>query len=341
MSDGFPIQTHPRFGMGLPEGVKAPPCPTSIPWKMVEPHDEQSQRNHGRQTLRRLAERGGLSPQEAVAVLEDRDWRRMPAKDACERLVELLTEFQERTDEMSDGEKNVIIVAGEQRVFARKDGEYFVDGIRVSEDVYKKLMEQVKQMQVDEQTGHTGMLFQHLEEVWLQKLMRGQGIRHKFVQSTGGSGDEHEQKRRYMIFTNDRSYAINASIRDDGHTYLGCVMSKRKPEAGEDFTGGGDLPDGQFCHSTWLKIVYAILRCELVPLMVRPTGEGTCESPPEEIPEEVIFEDVTPESEQPIDTVLRCGKCQHTFKQWQYIKVRRNGHLAFGVECPNCHIVGA
>jgi hypothetical protein len=38
---------------------------------LVAPHEEQAQRNHD-QTLQRLAERGGLSPAELLAVLQDR-----------------------------------------------------------------------------------------------------------------------------------------------------------------------------------------------------------------------------------------------------------------------------
>src|ERR1700677_5152883 len=44
---------------------------TSVPWQMILPHEKQALLNHY-QTLRRLHERGGLSPGEAVAVLEDR-----------------------------------------------------------------------------------------------------------------------------------------------------------------------------------------------------------------------------------------------------------------------------
>lgn len=54
------IATYERLG-----------CPRSVPWDIVEPHEEQAQKNHG-QTLQRLAERGGLSPAELVALLQDR-----------------------------------------------------------------------------------------------------------------------------------------------------------------------------------------------------------------------------------------------------------------------------
>lgn len=47
-----------------------------IPWELIAPHDAQAQRNHCGQTLERLAQRGGLCPMEAVAVLEDMDYRK-------------------------------------------------------------------------------------------------------------------------------------------------------------------------------------------------------------------------------------------------------------------------
>lgn len=63
--------------------------PRSIPWELILPHERQADRNHG-QTLKRLAERGGLSPCEAVAVIEDRDWRPMSDDEAIARLLELM-----------------------------------------------------------------------------------------------------------------------------------------------------------------------------------------------------------------------------------------------------------
>lgn len=48
----------------------------SIPWWVIAQHEAQAMRNHGGQTLERLAERGGLSPTEALCVIEDRAWSR-------------------------------------------------------------------------------------------------------------------------------------------------------------------------------------------------------------------------------------------------------------------------
>lgn len=64
-------------------------CPRSIPWSLIRRHEKQVQRNHY-QSAARLAERGGLAPSEAVAVLEDREWCHMSIESAVTQLKELL-----------------------------------------------------------------------------------------------------------------------------------------------------------------------------------------------------------------------------------------------------------
>lgn len=49
-----------------------------IPWSMIAPKEVQAKRNHSMQNLEELAKRGGLSPCEAIAVLEGRSWRHDP-----------------------------------------------------------------------------------------------------------------------------------------------------------------------------------------------------------------------------------------------------------------------
>ena len=75
------------------EGVA--PHRLSIPWAMIAPHERQALRNHD-QTLKRLAERGGLSPREAVCVLEGRSLRdlfRMTETEGRERLEAHVSEW--------------------------------------------------------------------------------------------------------------------------------------------------------------------------------------------------------------------------------------------------------
>lgn len=69
----------------------------TIPWSVVEPHAGQAMLNHG-QTLERLAERGGLSYRELIAVLEDRLWFSGEKEDTPndrKRVLELV-EIQEQ-----------------------------------------------------------------------------------------------------------------------------------------------------------------------------------------------------------------------------------------------------
>lgn len=60
----------------------------AIPWEVIAECEERAMRNHS-QTLTRLAERGGLSPCEAVAILENKPyWERWPGSYTKERGIE-------------------------------------------------------------------------------------------------------------------------------------------------------------------------------------------------------------------------------------------------------------
>jgi hypothetical protein len=61
----------------------------AVPWEIVAPHERQADRNHG-QTLRRLAERGGLSLCELAAVLEDRKYRKMSTEEALAVVLQFM-----------------------------------------------------------------------------------------------------------------------------------------------------------------------------------------------------------------------------------------------------------
>lgn len=80
--DAFPILNDPY--------VKA------IPAEAIRGHELQANRNHG-QTLRGLAGRGGLSPCEAVAIMEDRAWIRMEPDHARAKLFLLVARFYQPT----------------------------------------------------------------------------------------------------------------------------------------------------------------------------------------------------------------------------------------------------
>ena|SRR6185369_9425476 len=50
-----------------------PTLPRSVPWSLVDPHEPQALKNHN-QTLKRLAERGGLDWSELADVIEGKSW---------------------------------------------------------------------------------------------------------------------------------------------------------------------------------------------------------------------------------------------------------------------------
>lgn len=67
-----------------------PGIPSEIPWAIVANYGESAMRNHD-QTLERLAERGGLSPCELIAVLEQRQWRKMTPDEVRSTLLPILS----------------------------------------------------------------------------------------------------------------------------------------------------------------------------------------------------------------------------------------------------------
>lgn len=88
-TETFPIQSPFQYL----KRADRHPCITGIPWEMIGPHEAQAMRNHS-QTLTRLAERAGLSPCEALAVLEDRKWQSMDALESCNRLAFKVMEWK-------------------------------------------------------------------------------------------------------------------------------------------------------------------------------------------------------------------------------------------------------
>lgn len=68
----------------------------SIPWEMIAPFERRAKENHD-QTLERLAERGGLSCEEVMAVLLNQRWRdrSFRGKDAEYALAGRLKEWDD------------------------------------------------------------------------------------------------------------------------------------------------------------------------------------------------------------------------------------------------------
>ena len=65
-----------------------------IPYAVIKDYEEQAFKNHG-QSLQRLAERGGLSYDEALAVLEDRSWSRVEQSEAKHKVYVIIQAFNE------------------------------------------------------------------------------------------------------------------------------------------------------------------------------------------------------------------------------------------------------
>jgi len=61
---------------GEKKAARALGCPDDVPWTLLTPHENRALTNHG-QTLETLASRGGLSPDEIVAIIEERRWKFM------------------------------------------------------------------------------------------------------------------------------------------------------------------------------------------------------------------------------------------------------------------------
>jgi len=92
----------------------------SIPWSMIGPHDRQCRENHERQSLVDMRRRGGLSPSEALAVLDDESWfksewgnftndeaKRKAARDELERRR---AAFEDETNELRDWKESQLKV---------------------------------------------------------------------------------------------------------------------------------------------------------------------------------------------------------------------------------------
>ncbi len=76
-----------------------------------------------------------------------------------------------------------------------------------------------------------------------------------------------EYNGHVIIYTRNHSYSITCRVKNNGTKgYLGCIVSARKPLAGEEHTRGNDLADGYFTLKTWNQIVREMLQYEMVRL---------------------------------------------------------------------------
>jgi hypothetical protein len=95
VAKGKNVKTFPVLWQCTPRErteLRKAECPVSVPWDLVAPHQLQASKNHS-QSIARLAERGGLSPSELVAVIDGHgyDWIRSTTSLAqVPRLLELV-----------------------------------------------------------------------------------------------------------------------------------------------------------------------------------------------------------------------------------------------------------
>jgi len=93
---------------------------------------------------------------------------------------------------------------------------------------------------------------------WLESLSRFGGNPIDAMELDRGIGGSFVAR----LFTRNCKYGISATPSD----YLGAVAQQRTPLAGEDWTRGRDLSDGDYSVETWHKILADIVAYELVRL---------------------------------------------------------------------------
>ncbi len=74
--------------------------------------------------------------------------------------------------------------------------------------------------------------------------------------------EENDKTIRIRLYTLTNVYFIVATSTG----YLGATVSSRKSRAGEDWTRGSDLADGEFSKETWFAILGDIVGHELVKI---------------------------------------------------------------------------
>lgn len=77
-----------------------PPQLHQIPWGLIASHEAQALHNHYGQSLERLAERCGLFATEAVAVIENKEYReRWPLPHSSDQLKEGIVALRKHVDD--------------------------------------------------------------------------------------------------------------------------------------------------------------------------------------------------------------------------------------------------
>lgn len=87
--------------------------------------------------------------------------------------------------------------------------------------------------------------------------------------------NSYKEGVKIILYTEVNEYCITAypPVEEDPKSgvknyggYLGATMSSRKKRAGESWTRGNDLADGEFSRETWVNILSDIVGAELVKI---------------------------------------------------------------------------
>lgn len=98
----FPV----LYSWGEEKPERHPTWPRYVPWGFIAKHEQQCFSNHS-QTPKRLAERGGLSLQEMIAVVSDKGYREVPKwtnDEAAEWINSKVKEWAGEPDSFDDAE---------------------------------------------------------------------------------------------------------------------------------------------------------------------------------------------------------------------------------------------
>lgn len=95
---------------------------------------------------------------------------------------------------------------------------------------------------------------------WISSLRYAKWERDVFI------ANETETEIKLWLYSDTNLYAIDASNPSEERPlgYLGCVVSSRKPRAGETWTRGNDLSDGPLMIDIWHRILGDIVSFEMV-----------------------------------------------------------------------------
>jgi len=103
---------------------------------------------------------------------------------------------------------------------------------------------------------------------WLIQIVPYRQIE-KYVYISDYKDSLDEKRIVVRLYTKNYYYPIHVIKPKNGKSkgYLGAYVQNRKPRAGEEWTRGNDLPDGECNNETWNDIKNGILKYEFVKVV--------------------------------------------------------------------------